>query len=131
MNTAILNVLLQLIEGLISFEFYESIAPTKKKLSNFTLITVGYMIMCGINLAFDYNFIVNTIVLTLFQFLFSHFLYKLKWVFSLFYSILFTCLVSITELIVLEVDAIISGGSSRDFIKVILSFYFIIRRRLL
>ena len=117
MNTAILNVLLQFVEGLISFEFYESIAPTKKKLRNFALITVGYMIMCGVNLAFDYNFIVNTIILTLFQFLFSHFLYKLKWIFSLFYSILFTCLVSITELIVLEVDAIISGGSSRDFIN--------------
>lgn len=117
MNTAILNVLLQFVEGLISFEFYESIAPTKKKLRNFALITVGYMIMCGINLAFDYNFIVNIIVLTSFQFLFSHFLYKLKWVFSLFYSILFTCLVTITELIVLEIDAIISGGSSRDFIN--------------
>ncbi len=117
MNTAILNVLLQLIEGLISFEFYESISPTKKKLRNFALITVGYMIMCGINLALDYNFIVNAIILTLFQFLFSHFLYKLKWVFSLFYSILFTCLVAITELIVLEVDAIVSGGASRDFLN--------------
>lgn len=117
MNTAILNVLLQLIEGLISFEFYESIAPSKKKPRNFALITVGYMIMCGINLAFDYNLIVNTIVLTVFQFLFSHFVYKLKWIFSIFYSILFTCLVSITELIVLEADAIISGGSSRDFIN--------------
>lgn len=117
MNTAILNVLLQFVEGLISFKFYESIAPTKKKLRNFALITVGYMVMCAINLALDYNFIVNIIVLTSFQFLFSHFLYKLKWVFSLFYSILFTCLVTITELIVLEIDAIISGGSSRDFIN--------------
>lgn len=110
-------MLLQFVEGLISFEFYESIAPTKKKLRNFVLITVGYMIMCGINLAFDYNVIVNIIVLTSFQFLFSHFLYKLKWVFSLFYSILFTCLVTLTELIVLEIDAFTSGGSSRDFIN--------------
>ena len=117
MNTAILNVLLQFLEGLISFEFYESIAPTKKKLRNFALITLGYMVMCAINLALDYNFIVNIIVLTSFQFLFSHFLYKLKWVFSLFYSILFTCLVTITELIVLEIDAFTSGGSSRDFIN--------------
>ena len=76
MNTAILNVLLQFVEGLISFEFYESIAPTKKKLRNFAFITIGYMVMCAINLALDYNFIVNIIVLTLFQFLFSHFLYK-------------------------------------------------------
>lgn len=73
--------------------------------------------MCAINLAFDYNVIVNIIVLTSFQFLFSHFLYKLKWVFSLFYSILFTCLVTLTELIVLEIDAFTSGGSSRDFIN--------------
>ena len=110
-------MLLQFVEGLISFEFYESIAPTKKKLRNFAFITIGYMVMCAINLALDYNFIVNIIVLTLFQFLFSHFLYKLKWVFSLFYSILFTCLVTITELIVLEIDAFTSGGSSRDFIN--------------
>ena len=110
-------MLLQFVEGLISFEFYESIAPTKKKLRNFVFITIGYMVMCAINLAFDYNVIVNIIVLTSFQFLFSHFLYKLKWVFSLFYSILFTCLVTLTELIVLEIDAFTSGGSSRDFIN--------------
>ncbi|MBR0535861.1 MAG: GHKL domain-containing protein [Clostridia bacterium] len=126
MNTAILNVLLQFVEGLISFEFYESIAPTKKKLRNFALITVGYMIMCGINLAFDYNVVVNTIVLTVFQFLFLHFLYKLKSVFSIFYSILFTCLVSVTEFIVLEVDAIILGGSSRDFINDAASYIILI-----
>lgn len=82
--------------------------------------------MCGINLAFDYNFIVNATVLTLFQFVFSHFLYKLKWVFSLFYSILFTCLVTITELVVLEADAIISGGSSRDFINDAASYIILI-----
>lgn len=82
--------------------------------------------MCGINLAFDYNVVVNTIVLTVFQFLFSHFLYKLKSVFSIFYSILFTCLVSVTEFIVLEVDAIISGGSSRDFINDVASYIILI-----
>lgn len=126
MNTAILNVLLQFVEGLISFEFYESIAPTKKKLRNFAFITIGYMVMCAINLAFDYNFIVNITVLTLFQFAFSHFLYKLKRVFSLFYSVLFTCLVAITEIIILEIDAIISGGSSRDFINDVSSYIILI-----
>lgn len=119
-------MLLQFVEGLISFEFYESIAPTKKKLRNFAFITIGYMVMCGINLAFDYNVVVNTIVLTVFQFLFLHFLYKLKSVFSIFYSILFTCLVSVTEFIVLEVDAIILGGSSRDFINDAASYIILI-----
>lgn len=73
--------------------------------------------MCAVNLLFNYNVIVNTIVLTLFQLLFSLFLYKFKLAFSSLYSILFTCLVTITELSVLEVIAIITGGSSRDFIN--------------
>ena len=75
MNTAILNVLLQFVEGLISFEFYESIAPTKKKLRNFALITVSYMIMCGINLAFDYNVVANFIAFVIFHFVFNFTLY--------------------------------------------------------
>ena len=78
MNTAILNVLLQFVEGLISFEFYESIAPTKKKLRNFAFITIGYMIMCGINLAFDYNTVVNLIAFVVFHFVFNFVLYKNK-----------------------------------------------------
>ncbi len=73
--------------------------------------------MCIINLAFNYNVIVNTVVLTIFQFLFAYFIYKLKPVYSVLYSILFTCIVTITELSALEIVAIITNGNTRDFIE--------------
>ena len=108
MNTAILNVLLQFVEGLISFEFYESIAPTKKKLRNFALITVGYMVMCAINLAFDYNFIINSFVLLGFMFIFAKVLFKIKVGLSFFTSILFVTFVTLSEYAVMSLISIVT-----------------------
>ncbi len=126
MHSIYLNIVLQLIEGLVSFDFYESVKNNVHKWRNLTLILIGYTIMCAINLLFDYNVILNTIVLTLFQLSFSIFLYKFKLAFSLLYSILFTSLVTITELTVLEAIAIITGGSSRDFINDTASYIILI-----
>ena len=112
MNTAILNVLLQLIEGLISFEFYESIAPTKKKLRNFAFITIGYMIMCGINLAFDYNTVVNLIAFVVFHFVFNFVLYKNKIIPSLIYAFILYTVVFFSEVMVIWV---ISAFAEDDF----------------
>ena len=112
MNTAILNVLLQFVEGLISFEFYESIAPTKKKLRNFALITVGYMIMCGINLAFDYNTVVNLIAFVVFHFVFNFVLYKNKIIPSLIYAFILYTVVFFSEVMVIWV---ISAFAEDDF----------------
>ena len=78
MNTDILNVVLQLIEGAIAFEFLESINPSRKKLKNFFIITVSYMIMCGINLGFDYNFFINLTTIITFHLIFNKALYKNK-----------------------------------------------------
>ena len=78
MNTDILNVVLQLIEGAIAFEFLESINPSRKKLKNFFIITVSYMLMCGINLGFDYNFFINLTTLITFHLVFNKALYKNK-----------------------------------------------------
>ena len=78
MNTDILNVVLQLIEGAIAFEFLESINPSRKKLKNFFIITVSYMLMCGINLGFDYNFFINLTTLITFHLIFNKALYKNK-----------------------------------------------------
>lgn len=78
MNTDILNVVLQLIEGAIAFEFLESINPSRKKLKNFFIITVSYMIMCGINLWLDYNFFINLTTLITFHLIFNKALYKNK-----------------------------------------------------
>ncbi len=78
MNTDILNVVLQLIEGAIAFEFLESINPSRNKLKNFFIIIVSYMIMCGINLGFDYNFFINLTTLITFHLIFNKALYKNK-----------------------------------------------------
>lgn len=117
MHSVTLNLCLQLIEGLISFEFYESIKTQKNKIFNALCIFLGYIVMFVINLLFNYNLIVNTIVLMVFQFVFSFALYKLNWLFSIFYSILFTVLVTITELSVSEAIIAALNLSSRDIVN--------------
>lgn len=117
MHSVTLNLCLQLIEGLISFEFYESIKTQKNKMFNALCIFLGYIVMFVINLLFNYNLIVNTIVLMVFQFVFSFALYKLNWLFSIFYSILFTVLVTITELSVSEAIIAALNLSSRDIVN--------------
>lgn len=117
MHSTLLNILLQIIEALISFSFYESICKTEKKSKNLVFIVFGYIIMCVFNLVFNYNFIINLLLLVLFQFLFSRFLYKQTAPFSLLYAVLITCLVLITELSVSNIIAFISNGETRDFIE--------------
>ncbi len=117
MHSVFLNIILQLIEGLISFHFYETIKPNNSKKWNAPLILCGYMVMCAINLIFNYNVVINTIILTLSQFLFALLIYRLKAVFSLLYAFLITSLVTITELSALEIVAIITNGNTRDFIE--------------
>ena len=73
--------------------------------------------MCVFNLVFNYNFIINLLLLVLFQFLFSRVLYKQTTPFSLLYAVLITCLVIITELSVSNIIAFISNGETRDFIQ--------------
>lgn len=116
MNTAILNVLLQFVEGLISFEFYESIAPTKKKLRNFALITVGYMIMCAINLAFDYNVVVNLIAFVIFHFVFNFTLYKNKIIPSLIYTFILYAVVFFSEVMVIWVVSAFAEDEFYSFV---------------
>ncbi len=117
MQSTLLNILLQIIEALISFSFYESICKTEKKHKNLVIIIIGYIIMCVFNLVFNYNFIINLLLLVLFQFLFSRVLYKQTTPFSLLYAVLITCLVLITELSVSNIIAFISNGETRDFIE--------------
>lgn len=116
MDTFFLNIILQLIEALVCFDFYNSIKTTDKKAKKIILIIIGYILMCLINISFNYNFVINAIVLTFFQFLFSKFLYKHKTIFSFVYALSFTCLVSITELCILEIISIFTNGQTNDFI---------------
>lgn len=78
MISELLNICLQIIEALIAFYFYESISQESKgKLKRISIIIIGYLMMCGMNLAFNYNVIINNIVLLIFHFFF-HFFYISK-----------------------------------------------------
>ena len=81
MHSVYMNLILQAIEALICFNFYESINNTDRKLINAVTIQIGYLIMAGINILFNYNVIINTAVLLIFQLLFARILYKMKAVF--------------------------------------------------
>ncbi len=126
MHSAILNIIVQIIEGLITFDFYENIKSSQKKLKKCLIISGCYIIMCIINLVFNYNVVINTIVLITFQFIFSHVLYSFKILFSLLYSILFTSLVTITELSSLQLVSVIASEAPRDIYDNIYSYIILI-----
>ena len=117
MHSISLNIILQLVEALISTSFYESIQKSEFKLKNPVVITIGYIVMCVFNLAFNYNVAINIIFLVIFHFIFSKILYKQNVRFSLFYSVLIACLVLLTEFIVLNILNFINGETMRDFIN--------------
>ena len=97
MSTTILHFILQIIEGLITFIMYESLNPSKKRLKNFIIICISYIVMGVINLGFDYNFLINCGALLSFQFLFGKFLYKQKSTISLWIALIFVALVTVSE----------------------------------
>lgn len=123
MKSELLNICLQVIEALIAFYFYESVSQSSKgKIKRISFILVNYLIMCGINLIFDYNVVINNIALVLFHFLFAFLLYKQKIATSIFYSIVFACLVTVSEIGVIDLISALTGMESRAFIND-LSFY--------
>lgn len=73
--------------------------------------------MTTINILFDYNVVINTLILILFQIFFAYYIYKLKISFSILYSILFTTAVTITEISVINLLSITTGNNSKDFIN--------------
>ncbi len=118
MGTELLNACLQVIEALIAFYFYESVSGlSKSKIKRVSIIIISYIMMCGINLAFDYNIIANAISMLLFHFAFSYFIYHQKISNSIFYPILFTCLVGCSEISVIDLLALITGGEATQYIS--------------
>ncbi len=117
MHSISLNVILQLMEALVSISFYEGIQKSDYKIKNSLGITIGYMIMCAFNLTFNYNVMINIILMIIFHFVFAKVLYKQNIRFSLFYSVLIACLVLLTEFIVLNTINFINGERMRDFIE--------------
>ncbi len=117
MHSISLNIILQLIEAFVFISFYEGMQKTEFKIKNPIVIVIGYMIMCIFNLIFNYNVIINIILMLIFHFAFAKVLYKQNIVFSLFYSVLNICLVLLTEFIVLNILNFINGDTMRDFIE--------------
>jgi hypothetical protein len=117
MHSISLNIVLQLVEALVSISFYESIQKSEFKLKNPVAIIIGYIIMCALNLMFNYNVVVNIIVMLVFHLVFAKVVYKQSVQFSLFSSILIACLVMLTEFIVLNILDLINGETMRYFIN--------------
>ena len=117
MHSIALNIILQLIEALISVSVYESIQKSEFKIKKPITVIAGYIVMCALNLIFNYNVVINIVVLLIFHFVFAKVLYKQSIRFSLFYSVLIACLVLLTEFIVLNTINFINGETMRDFIN--------------
>lgn len=117
MISELLNVCLQIIEALIAFYFYESVSKSGKgKLKRISILIFSYLIMCGINLLLNYNVIINNIALLIFHFLFSYFLYNQKISTSVFYAIMFTCLVGFSEINVISIVSSLTNNDALDFL---------------
>lgn len=118
MVSVALNICLQIVEALIAFHFYESISHlTKHKFKRFALVLGGYLAMCLLNLLFDYNAIINAAALLIFHFIFTFVVYKRKIGYSLLLSVLFTCLVGISEISVLNIISIFTKSSIQVFMN--------------
>lgn len=127
MISYVFNVLLQIIECLICFSFYENITSLDKKYyKRLSIMIVSYLIMCVLNLAFNYNIVVNTVAMVAFHTMFTHYLYKQNIKFSLIYSVLITSLVTITELSAVNLLAIVFKTNTYDFTENILSYVLLI-----
>lgn len=114
----LLNVMLQIIEALICFSFYENVSDvSNKKLPRSIIILVSYLIMGTVNLLFFYNIVVNAIIMLLFHFLFSFVLYKNKLKISLFYSILIPGLIAVTEFFIITILAVFFNTNSKDYVN--------------
>lgn len=116
MTTYLLNGVLQIIEALICYSFYENITNLQtRKFNKLLAILCGYTFMFFINNLLDYNFVINAVVLILMQFLFARVLYKIKFTLSIFFSFIITCLVTITEFIAMTIISVLTGQGPLAF----------------
>ena len=127
MTSYILNIVLQTIECFICFFFYESITDFKNGISKRLSIMFGsYVVMYIVNIAFDYNIVINTAVMLLAHFLFVRVLYNKAIKFSVMYSLLIVSLVTITEVGAINFIAFIFKTMPRDFIENTLNYVVLI-----
>lgn len=126
MLTAI-NFVLQAIECLVTFSFYESITEYKNHTVNrFAIMFGGYVAMFVVNIAFGYNIVINSAAMILFHFAFAKFLYNRKLVFSCLYAALITALVTITEFSAANLIALWFNTAPKEFTSSILIYTILI-----
>lgn len=126
MLTAI-NFVLQTIECLVTFSFYESITEYKSRTANrFFIMFGGYVVMFIVNIAFGYNIVINSAAMILFHFAFAKFLYGRKLVFSCLYAALITALVTITEFSAANHIALWFNTAPKEFTNSILNYTILI-----
>ncbi len=126
MLTAI-NFVLQTIECLVTFSFYESITEYKSRTANrFFIMFGGYVVMFIVNIAFGYNIVINSAAMILFHFAFAKFLYGRKLVFSCLYAALITALVTITEFSAANLIALWFNTAPKEFTNSILNYTILI-----
>ena len=127
MTSYIMNFILQIIECFICFFFYESITNFKNGIGKRLSVMIGtYLVMYIINLAFDYNIIINTIVMLAAHFLFARFLYNISLKFSLLCSVLIVGLVTITEVGSINFIAFAFKTETKAFIENMLNYILLI-----
>lgn len=127
MTSYLLNLTLQIIECFICFSFYESISMHKTGFKKrFGIMFVCYLIMYAANIGFDYNAIINMLLMVLFHSFFGFKIYKFNIVFSVLYSILVSTIVAITEICVINFIAVIFNTDSKAFISNTLNYILVI-----
>lgn len=127
MASYLLNIVLQIIESLVCFYFYENITTYKKSgIKRLSKIMILYVIMYAINIIFNYNVVINTLVMVISHILISFYLYKQKMKFSVIYSCLITSLVTITEISAINLVSVIFNTDSKAFIENTLNYIIVI-----
>ncbi len=122
-----INFVLQTIECLVTFSFYESITEYKSRTANrFFIMFGGYVVMFIVNIAFGYNIVINSAAMILFHFAFAKFLYGRKLVFSCLYAALITALVTITEFSAANLIALWFNTAPKEFTNSILNYTILI-----
>ena len=127
MVSYILNTILQIIECFICFSFYENISNTNKGyIRRLFIMMCSYIVMGIINIVFNYNVAINIALLVVFHTLFAFCLYKQKILFSLIYSATIAATITITEISVINLVAVVFKTNSKSFIENPLNYIIVI-----
>ena len=126
MVSALFNILLQAIEALICFYFYESITQLGKNRMRLVYLFASYAVMTAFNLFFNYNVFVNTAVFVLFHFLILRYVYKFNLRFSFVYAAVMALSVAITDISSELIISYIFNSEPKGYTKDYLSYTLLI-----